>query len=41
LVSLTSLLDEIIVDVILVAPFLWLVGRAMVGREKAKFTDAL
>lgn len=41
MVSLTSLLGEIIVDVILVAPFLWLVGRAMVGKEKAKFRDAL
>ena len=41
MVSLTSLLGEIIADVILIAPFLWLVGRAMVGKEKAKFTDAL
>jgi len=39
--SLISLLGEIIADIILVAPFLWLVGRAMVGKENAKFTDAL
>ena len=30
-----------IVSIIIVAPILWLVGRALVGKEKAKFTDAI
>lgn len=41
MVSLTAIVVEIIVGVIIVAPILWLVGRAMVGGAKAKFTDAL
>ena len=32
---------QVIVGVIILAPVLWLVGRAMVGKEKAKFTDAI
>ena len=32
---------SIIIGTIIVAPILWLVGKALVGREKAKFTDAL
>jgi hypothetical protein len=39
--NLTSLLIEIIVSVIIVSPILWLVGRALVGGQKAKFTDAI
>jgi len=35
------LLIQIIVGIIVVAPILWLVGRALVGKEKAKFTDAI
>lgn len=31
---------SIIVGSIIVAPILWLVGKAFVGPEKAKFTDA-
>jgi len=27
--------------IIFVAPVLWLVGRALVGKDKAKFTDAI
>jgi len=40
-VSLTGLLIQIIVSVIIVAPILWLVGRGLVGGAKAKFTDAI
>ena len=40
-VSLTGLLIQIIVSVIIVAPILWLVGRGLVGGVKAKFTDAI
>lgn len=32
---------HIVVGTIIVAPFLWFAGRLLVGREKAKFTDAL
>jgi hypothetical protein len=32
---------NIIIGTIIVAPILWFVGKALVGREKAKFTDAL
>jgi hypothetical protein len=36
-----ALLIQIVVGIIVVAPILWLVGRALVGKEKAKFTDAI
>lgn len=36
-----GLLISIIVAIIVVAPVLWLVGRALVGKQKAKFTDAI
>jgi hypothetical protein len=39
--NLTSLLIEIIVSAIIVSPILWLVGRVLVGGQKAKFTDAI
>jgi len=35
-----ALLIQIVVGTIIVAPVLWLAGRALVGKEKAKFTDA-
>jgi hypothetical protein len=40
-VDLTALVIQIIVGTIIIAPVLWLAGRALVGREKAKFTDAI
>ncbi len=36
-----SLLIEVVVGVIVIAPILWLVGRGLVGKQKAKFTDAI
>jgi hypothetical protein len=36
-----ALLIQIVVGTIIVAPVLWLSGRALVGKEKAKFTDAV
>ena len=39
--DLVALLIQIVVGIIVVAPVLWLVGRALVGKEKAKFTDAI
>jgi hypothetical protein len=34
-------LIQIVVGTIIIAPILWLAGRALVGKEKAKFTDAI
>lgn len=39
--DIVGLLIQIIVSTIIIAPILWLVGRAFVGRDKAKFTDAV
>ena len=39
--DLTSMIIQIIAGVIIVSPILWLVGRSMVGKGKAKFTDAI
>ncbi len=39
--DLMALLIQIIVSTIVIAPILWLVGRALAGKEKAKFTDAI
>jgi hypothetical protein len=39
--DIIGLLISIVVGVIVVAPVLWLVGRALAGKEKAKFTDAV
>lgn len=39
--DLFGLLIQIIVSVIIIAPVLWLVGRALAGKDKAKFTDAI
>ena len=36
-----ALLIQIVVGIIIVAPILWIVGRMFVGKEKAKFTDAI
>jgi hypothetical protein len=44
MVNMDSLILEIIsivIGTIILAPILWLVGKSLVGREKAKFTDAL
>jgi len=35
-----ALLIQIIVGTVILAPVLWLAGRALVGKEKAKFLDA-
>ncbi len=39
--DLVSIIIQIIAGVIIVSPILWLVGRSTVGKEKAKFTDAI
>ena len=39
--DLFALLIQIVIGIIVVAPVLWLVGRALVGKDKAKLTDAI
>ena len=39
--DIVGLLIQIIVSTIVLAPVLWLAGRALAGKDKAKFTDAL
>jgi hypothetical protein len=39
--SLTSILVQIVVGVIIIAPILWLVGRALVGKQRASFGHAI
>jgi hypothetical protein len=41
MVSLISLVVSVVVGIIVLSPVLWLVGRGLVGKEKAKFTDAI
>ena len=39
--DLVSILISIIVNVIIIAPSLWLAGRALVGGKKARFLDSI
>ena len=39
--DLFALLIQIVVGTVVLAPVLWLAGRALVGKEKAKFLDAV
>jgi hypothetical protein len=39
--NLDTLLIQVVVNIIVMAPILWLAGRALVGAEKAKFIDAV
>ncbi len=39
--DLLSVFIQIIVGVIVLAPVLWLSGRLLAGKDKAKFTDAI
>jgi hypothetical protein len=38
---LFNLVIHVILNVVFVSPALWISGRLLVGKEKAKFTDAL
>jgi hypothetical protein len=40
-INLDALVINIIVNIIILSPVLWLAGRALVGKDKAKFTDAV
>ena len=39
--DLIALLIQIVVGTVILAPVLWLAGRGLVGKEKAKFLDAV
>jgi len=39
--NLVGFMIGLIISIVIVAPVLWLAGRALVGKEKAKFTDAI
>jgi len=39
--DLITVLIQIVVGTVIVAPLLWLAGRALVGKDKAKFLDAI
>ena len=38
---LINLILNVVIPTIILSPVLWLAGRALVGKEKAKFTDAI
>lgn len=40
-INLIGLILNIIVNVIIISPVLWIAGRLLAGKDKAKFTDAL
>ena len=40
-VLLINVVINVVVPTIILSPILWLAGRALVGKEKAKFTDAI
>jgi len=39
--DLVGFLINVVVGTIIVAPFLWISGRSLVGKDKAKFLDAI
>jgi hypothetical protein len=39
--NLDTLLIQVVVNIIVMSPILWLAGRALVGAQKAKFVDAI
>ena len=39
--DLVSFVVQLVVGTIILAPVLWLAGRALVGKDKAKLTDAV
>ena len=40
-IDLVGILVQIVVAAVILAPVLWIAGRLLAGKEKAKFTDAL
>ena len=40
-INLDQAILHIIINTVIIGPVLWLAGRALVGKQKAKFTDGL
>jgi hypothetical protein len=40
-INLDTLVISLIVNIIILSPVLWIAGRLLAGKDKAKFTDAL
>jgi hypothetical protein len=40
-INLDTLVINLIVNIIILSPVLWISGRLLAGKDKAKFTDAL
>jgi hypothetical protein len=40
-INLDQAVIHIIINIIIIGPVLWLAGRTLVGKQKAKFTDGL
>ena len=39
--AIVNMIVQIIVNIVILAPVLWIAGRLLVGKDKAKFMDAL
>jgi hypothetical protein len=39
--DIVSIVVQIVISIIFIAPVLWIAGRVLVGGKKAKFTDAI
>ena len=39
--AIVNLIIQIVINIIILAPVLWISGRLLAGKDKAKFTDAL
>ena len=40
-INLDTLVINLIINIIILSPVLWIAGRLLAGKDKAKFTDAL
>ena len=40
-INLDTLLINLIINIIILSPVLWIAGRLLAGKDKAKFTDAI
>ncbi len=39
--AIVNMIIQLIVNIIVIAPVLWIAGRLLAGKDKAKFTDAI
>jgi len=40
-INLDTLVTHLIVNILILSPVLWIAGRLLAGKDKAKFTDAI